>query len=128
MAQFENITQTMQVQNPILASYVSIYMYKIQRSASMKKKGALQFLKRSDLFQSWTVTRLGPDPDRLVFEMSSAFIGPEFPQVKLPKATDLTWEGREGYLAPCPLLCLRLCLSALLLPSDPAVFFIEMIG
>lgn len=39
------------------------------------------------------MTRLGPDPDRLVFEMSSASIGPEFPQ--LPKATDLTWEGKR---------------------------------
>lgn len=65
-----------------------------------KKKSALQFVKHSDLFQSWTVTRLGPDPDRLVFEMSSAFIGPEFPQVKLPKATDLTWEGKGDTWLP----------------------------
>lgn len=57
--------------------------------------------------------------------MSSASIGPEFPRVKLPKATHLTWE--EGYLTPCPLLCLELCPSALLLPSDPAVLFIELI-
>lgn len=38
MAQFENISQTMQVQNPILAYHVNIYMYKIQISASMRKK------------------------------------------------------------------------------------------
>lgn len=38
MAQFENISQTMQVQNPILAYYVNINMYKIQISTSMRKK------------------------------------------------------------------------------------------
>lgn len=38
MAQFENISQTMQVQNPILVYYVNIYMYKIQISASTRKK------------------------------------------------------------------------------------------
>lgn len=69
MAQFENITQTMQVQNPILAYYVNVYMYKIQSSASMKKK-VHHSLRNTDLFQSWTVTRLGPNPDRLVFETS----------------------------------------------------------
>lgn len=63
-----------------------------------KKKCALQFVKHCDLFQRWTVTRLGPDPDRLVFEMSSASIGPEFPQ--LPKVTDLTWEGKRDTWLP----------------------------
>lgn len=57
-------------------------------------------MKHCDLFQRWTVTRLGPDPDRLVFEMSSASISPEFPQVKLPKATDLTWEGKRDTWLP----------------------------
>lgn len=57
-------------------------------------------MKHCDLFQSWTVTRLGPDPDKLVFEMSSAFIGPEFPQVKLPKVTDLTWGGKKDTWLP----------------------------
>lgn len=81
MAQFENISQTMQVQNPILAYHVNIYMYKIQISASMrkKKKSALQFVKHCDLFQSWTVTVT--KSWQPLSEMSSAFIGPVLGQV-----------------------------------------------
>lgn len=40
MAQSENISQTMQVQNPILAYYVNLYMYKTQISAKHEKKTA----------------------------------------------------------------------------------------